>query len=149
MTVKYRVVERLRQRYSVKDLCRIMEVSRSCYYAWRHHLHREDSDAWLKEQIRVCQTKTNSTYGYRRVCLWIKRTTGITVNRKRVPRVMRKMDALAQIRRRHAYTHDKTAVRHYENLLHRKFDQGQENRFWASDILKSGLTPYKIRSKTA
>lgn len=134
MTVKYRVIERLRQRYSVKDLCRILEVSRSGYYAWRHRLRQEDSDVWLKEQIRVCQTKANFTYGYRRVCLWIKRTTGITVNRKRVLRVMRKMDALAQIRRRRAYTHYKTAARHYENILNRKFDQGQENRFWASDI---------------
>ena len=84
MTVKYRVVERLRHRYPITALCRILEVSRSGYYAWRHRFGQEDSDAWLKEQIRTCQTKTNFSYGYRRVCLWIKRTTGVTVNRKRV-----------------------------------------------------------------
>ena len=89
MIVKYRVVERLRKKYPVKALCRILDVSRSGYYAWRHRLGQEDRDVWLKEQIRVCQTKTNATYGYWRVCLWIKKATGITVNRKRVLRVMR------------------------------------------------------------
>lgn len=134
MTVKYRVVERLRHRYPVTALCHILDVSRSGYYAWRHRFGQEDSDAWLKEQIRVCQTKTTFSYGYRRVCLWIKRTTGVTVNRKRVLRVMRQMGALSQVRRHRAYTHYKAAVRRYENILNRQFEQRHKNLFWATDI---------------
>ena len=134
MTVKYRVVERLRHRYLVTALCRILDVSCSGYYAWRHRFGQEDSDAWLKEQIRICQTKTNFAYGYRRVCLWIKRMTGVTVNRKRVLRVMRQMGALAQVRRHRAYTHYKSAVRRYENILNRQFEQRHNNLFWATDI---------------
>ena len=95
MTVKYRVVERLCQRYPVTALCRILDVSRSGYYAWHHRFGQEDNDARLKEQIWVCQTKTNFSYDHRRICLWIKRTTGVIVNRKRELRVMRQMDALA------------------------------------------------------
>lgn len=134
MIVKYRVVERLRKKYPVKALCRILDVSRSGYYAWRHRLGQEDRDVWLKEQIRVCQTKTNATYGYRRVCLWIKKATGITVNRKRVLRVMRQIGALSRIRRHRAYTHYKSALHRYENILHRKFEQRHRNLFWATDI---------------
>ena len=134
MTVKYRVVERLRHRYPVTALCHILDVSRSGYYAWRHRFGQEDSAAWLKEQIHTCQTKTNFTYGYRRVCLWIKRTTGVTVNRKRVLRVMRQMGALAQVCRHRAYTHYKAAVRRYENILNRQFEQRHKNLFWATDI---------------
>lgn len=58
-------------------------------------------------------------YGYRRVCKWIWKHTEIRVNRKRVLRVMHKIEALAQIRRRCPYTHYKEAAHRYENLLNR------------------------------
>ena len=133
MTVKYRVVECLRHRYPVTALCRILNVSRGGCYAWRHRFGQEDSDAWPKGQIRICQTKTNFTYGYWRVCLWIKKTTGVTGNRKRVLRFMRQ-GGLAQVRRRRAYTHCKAAVRRCENILNRQFEQRYKNLFRGADI---------------
>lgn len=47
---------------------------------------------------------------------------------------MCQMGALAQVRRHRAYTHYKSAVRHYENILNRKFEQRHKNLFWATDI---------------
>lgn len=134
MRVKYLVIERRRNKYPVKALCQILEVPRSSYYAWRKTLGREDHDAWLKEKLIVCQKQSNFTYGYRRIRLWLQKTEGICVNLKRILRVARQLDALTQIRRLRPYIHYKDTLRRYNNLLERKFDQDNKNRFWATDI---------------
>lgn len=129
MSVKYRVIERLRNVYPVVALCRILEVSRSGYYDWRYRMQESHADAWLEQQILTCQEQTHFTYGYRRVCKWLRKHTGIHVNRKRVLRAMRKIDALAQIRRRRPYTHYKDAAHRYENLLKRNLIRSAQINF--------------------
>ena len=134
MKLKYRVIERFRKKYPVTALCSILEVSRSGYYAWRKQKLTTDKDSWLIRQIKTCQQQSNYTYGCRRVQLWIEKQCHIRVNLKAVLRVMRKIDALAQVRRRRAYTSGKEAVHRYENILKRQFAQTVPNRFWATDI---------------
>ena len=86
------------------------------------------------QKIAECQQKSNYTCGHRRVQLWGEQKTHIHVNLKAVLRVMRKMDALAQIRRRGSYTSYKDAAYRYTNILQRQFAQTSPNRFWATDI---------------
>ena len=134
MKLKYRVIERFRKKYPVTSLCAILEVSRSGYYAWRKQKHKADRDSWLIRQIETCQQQSNYTYGCRRVKTWLEKQCHVRVNLKAVLRVMRKIDALAQIRRRKAYTSGKENVHRYENILKRQFAQTEPNRFWATDI---------------
>ena len=134
MKLKYRVIERFRKKYPVDAMCRVMEVSRSGYYAWRKRQDTPPTDQWLQDWIMECQTKCKFTYGFRRVRQWILRTKGRNVNRKAVLRVMRNLDALAQIRRHRPYVHYKQAAHTYSNLLQRKFEQEHRNCFWATDI---------------
>ena len=47
---------------------------------------------------------------------------------------MRKLDLLAQVRRRRPYTQYKQSVHKYANLLNREFNQSTPNKFWATDI---------------
>ena len=47
---------------------------------------------------------------------------------------MRKLDLLAQIRRRRPYTLYKQGGHRYENLLNRQFIQKQMNYRWVTDI---------------
>ncbi|MBP3836380.1 MAG: IS3 family transposase, partial [Pyramidobacter sp.] len=101
---------------------------------WRKQKFTTDKDSWLIRQIKTCQQQSNYTYGCRRVQLWIEKQCHIRVNLKAVLRVMRKIDALAQVRRRRAYTSSKEAVHRYENILKRQFAQTEPNRFWATDI---------------
>jgi len=73
--LKYRVIERIRNKYSVKAMCRFFEVSRSGYYAWRNRQTKEDRDQWLTDLIMNCQQRCEQTYGCRRVRHWILRKT--------------------------------------------------------------------------
>ena len=134
MKLKYRVIERFRDKYPIDAMCRTFEVSRSGYYAWRRRAGKEGKDQWLAELIIECQNRCRQTYGYRRVRRWLLKHKGENVNLKAVLRIMRKLDLLAQIRRRRPYAHFKQAVHKYPNLLERAFHQAVPNRFWVTDI---------------
>ena len=88
MKLKYRVIERFRDKYSIEAMCRSFEVSRSGYYAWRNRQVKKAKDQWLTDLITDCQQRSKQTYGCRRVRRWILRQTGKKVNLKAILRVM-------------------------------------------------------------
>ena len=132
--MKYRVIERFRGMYSIEDMCKVFEVSRSGYYAWRNRQEKTPKDQWLIDLVVECQKCSKQTYGIRRVRRWIRRRAVKTVNIKAVLRVMRKLNLLSVVRRRRPYTRYQKAVHKYPNLLNRNFDQLQPNKFWVTDI---------------
>lgn len=132
--MKYRVIERLRGKYSIEAMCKVFEVSRSGYYAWRRRQNRQSKDQWVVDLVCKCQQICKQTYGARRVCWWIQRQTGQKVNTKAIRRIMRKLDLTSIVRRRRAWVHYKQAVHKYENSLKREFDQKLPNKFWVTDI---------------
>ena len=134
MKLKYRVIERLRGKYSVQAMCDVLEVSRSGYYAWRKRQNKENRDKRLVDLIIECQKQCYQTYGYRRVKRWLAAKKQIHVNLKAVIRIMRKYDLLSCVRQRRPYTNYKQAVHKYPNLLQRSFAQTIPNRFWSTDI---------------
>ena len=99
MKLKYRVIERFREKYSIGDMCRVFEVSRSGYYAWRKRQQHAPKDQWLVDFIIECQQKCKCTYGCRRVKRWIARFKGRKVNLKAILRIMRKLDVEEERRR--------------------------------------------------
>lgn len=134
MKLKYRAIERFRGKYSVEAMCKVFEVSRSGYYAWRNRQGKENKDQWLVDLITGIQSKSNQTYVCRRIRRWLKRKHKKNVNLKAILRIMRKYDLLSQVRRRRPYMRFKKAVHKYPNLLERAFNQTTPNRFWATDI---------------
>ena len=132
--MKYRVIERFRGTYRIADMCSVFEVSRSGYYAWRTRQSKPPADQWLADLIVECQKKSRQTYGCRRVRRWLERETGKRVNLKAILRIMRKLDLLSQIRRRQPYRRYRQSAYKYENLLNRRFQQENRNKFWVTDI---------------
>ena len=134
MKLKYRVIERFRGKYSVESMCKVFEVSRSGYYAWRARQGKEAKDQWLVDLIVECQAHSKQTYGIRRVQRWLQRRKKKHVNIKAILRVMRNLNLLSVIRRRGAYTRHQQAVHKYPNLLNRCFYQVRPKQFWVTDI---------------
>lgn len=131
--VKYAVIYRHRNEYSVSVMCRFFEVSRSGYYRFVHRLGQPEKDAELAEQIRQQQKKCFCTYGYRRMWLALDKK-GIHHNSKTVLRVMKKYDLLSEIRRRRKWTNMGRQIHKYENLLNRQFQADKLNSKWVTDI---------------
>ena len=131
-SVKYKVIYHHREKYSISEMCRFFGVSRSGYYDYVHHMDVPAKDLPLAEKIRECQTECRSTYGYRRVHIWLEKN-GMHFNPKTVLRVMNKYNLLSVIRRRR-YVKYGEALHRYPNLLNRNFTAERPNQKWATDI---------------
>lgn len=132
ISVKYKVIYRHREKYSISEMCRFFGVARSGYYSYIKRMDRPAKDLPLAEKIRECQTECRSTYGYRRVHIWLERN-GIHCNPKTVLRVMNKYNLLSVIRRRR-YVKYGEALHRYPNLLNRNFTAERPNQKWVTDI---------------
>ena len=126
------VIYRHKEKYSISEMCRFFEVSRSGYY---DYVKRMDIPAWdlpLAEKIRECQEQSHSTYGYRRVHICLERQ-GIHKDPKTVLRVMQKYNLLSEVRRKkyHNYTN---GLYKYPNLLAQDFHAERPNQKWVTDI---------------
>ena len=131
--VKYAVIYRHREEYSLSVMCKFFGVSRSGYYAFLRRLGKPDRDADLAEAIRREQEKCRSTYGYRRMQIALA-ASGICRNPKTVLRVMKKYDLLSEIRRRRKWINMGQQVHRYENHLNRQFQSDRPNHKWVTDI---------------
>ena len=126
------VIYRHKDKYSISEMCRFFEVSRSGYY---DYVKRMDMPAWdlpLAEKIRECQEHSHSTYGYRRVHIWLERQ-GIYRNPKTILRVMQKYNLLSEVRRK-KYRNYTNGIYKYDNHLARDFHADRPNQKWVTDI---------------
>ena len=130
--VKFRVIYRHKKKYSISEMCRFFEVSRSGYYGFVNRMDKPAKDLNLSELIRKCQFETKQTYGYRRVAIWLERN-GVHHNPKTILRVMNKYSLLSVVRRRRYCNYSQTLHR-YDNLLDRDFNADRPNQKWVTDI---------------
>ena len=126
------VIYRHKDKYSISEMCRFFEVSRSGYYDYVKRMDVPARDLPLAEKIRECQEHSRSTYGYRRVHRWLERQ-GIYKNPKTVLRVMQKYNLLSVVRRK-KYRNYGDVLHRYHNLLNRNFKAERPNQKWVTDI---------------
>jgi putative transposase len=118
----------LAQKYPVSLACAVLDCARSTYY---HQAENPDETA-LRAAIEAVAAEW-PTYGYRRVAAQLRRQ-GLTVNRKRVLRLMQEMGLQGKIKRKTRRTTDSQHdFPRYPNLV-----QGLEvvrpDQAWVSDI---------------
>lgn len=137
-TLKFQVVDELRHRHGVKDLCEYLGVSRSGFYRYLSRKNRSGKDEELAEKIRYIYRLRNKTYGYRRIQAELMRLYGLRVNHKKVLRIMQKLGIQAVIRQRrfyrNQYRNSMGGQRIAENLLNRHFRADAPNQKWVTDV---------------
>ena len=137
-SVKFMVIYRHRGKYSISEMCRFFDVSRSGYYDYVKRMDVPSKDLPLAEKIKECQMKNGKTYGYRRVHIWLEKQ-GINHDPKTILRVMQKYNLLSVIRRKR-YRNYGEHIHRYPNLLNRDFKADRPNQKWVTDIsyIKTG-----------
>ncbi|WP_158265733.1 IS3 family transposase [Brevibacillus porteri] len=137
MENKHIVVDELRDKRSVQELCAYLEISRSGYYAYVKR-KGNDRDEHLKHKIRSIYEERDKTVGYRRVQDELYRQYNLKVNHKKVLRLMQELGIQAIIRRKYIHrTSYEAAVsdgRIAENLLQRNFTAEGPNQKWVTDV---------------
>ena len=126
------VIYRHKDKYSISEMCRFFNVSRSGYYDYVKRMDIPAKDLPLAEKIKECQQKNGKTYGYRRVHIWLERQ-GIHHNPKTILRIMQKYNLLSEVRRK-KYRNYGDYLHRYDNLLNREFNADRPNQKWVTDI---------------
>ncbi|MGQ0641249.1 MAG: IS3 family transposase, partial [Gemmatimonadaceae bacterium] len=125
--------------WHITTMCRVLEVSKAGYYAWRARplCDRVKEDRILHQRIRQIQQEVKGRYGSPRVRMELK-ALGIPCSRKRVARLMREHGLQAKRPHRYRVT---TQSKHQQpvapNVLNRRFSVTQQERAngtWAADI---------------
>lgn len=131
----YEFIKENRGQYDVKTMCRVLEVTRSGYYAWLNEpiSHRAQEDARLLRLIRASFVASHGVYGAPRVFLDL-REAGETCSKHRVARLMRvnKIRAVGGYRTRHRSASKPSEL--VPNILLRNFDVTSPNKAWVTDI---------------
>lgn len=122
--------------YGIINLCKAIDVSRSGYYKW---LDRAPSEAeiindCLAAEIKSIYDESDSTFGVERITLAINRELNISVNPKRVRRLMR-IQGISSVIRRKRPNYVKSIPQHtYENTINRMFAATKPNEKWFTDV---------------
>ena len=115
--------------YAATLVAATLAISRSSLY-YRKKARGSRADRRFDEQIVVaCGEKP--AYGYRRVAWWLRRKEGLTVNRKRVLRVMRERGLLVRSRRLRARRRKEWG----------RVEAAKPNQIWQSDMTKIWAGP--------
>ena len=126
----------LRLIYPLPVLCRVLNVSRSGYYAWssRPPSKHASEEARLEIEIKAAHKRTRGTFGPERLQRDLAEH-GIKVSTSRIRRIRRKLKIRCkQIKKFKATTNSKHALPVAANLLEQKFETSSPNRIWVSDI---------------
>lgn len=137
--MKYACIKAHRDAFDITLMCRMLQVSRSGFYAWekRPLSQRAYEDQRLRLHVRASHRSSRGRYGSPRVYQHLK-AQGERTSEKRVARLMREEGLRGKQRRKHRTT---TNSRHAnpvaENVLNRQFEPEQvegPNRVWVSDL---------------
>ena len=135
--MKYAVMAKVASEYPVSQLCQMLKVSESGYYAWlkRSPSRRHRERTYLKTEIRAVWEQYRRVYGAPRIHDAL-RDRGICVGRHRVARLMREMGIAGKSHRKQRLRTTQVDATHpvAPNVLDRQFDDVACGTVWLSDI---------------
>ena len=134
--MRYQFVKERADVHRVATLCRVIGVSKSGYYAWRHRppSQRSEENKALTQKIATAFEQNRRCYGSPRIYTEL-RDDGILCSENRIARLMRKAGILVEpVRRFRATTDSDHALSVAQNYLGRQFGAEAANTKWAGDI---------------
>ena len=130
------MIHEFRSQYPIDLMCRVLEVSRGGYYAWRRRgpSARAVGDLQLQVRIAASHRRSHGTYGSPRIVKDLQ-DEGFGIGRKRVARLLRAARLRGVTRRRFRVTTDSThGFPVAPNLLNQAFAVAAPNQAWAADL---------------
>ena len=131
------MIEAMSKEYPIRELCAVLEVTRSGYYAWRsgRETARELANGLWVERIRRVYQENKGRYGSPRVTEQL-RQEGHICNRKRIERLMRQhgLRGLSGRKRRVCTTNSDHNYPVAPNLLLGRAAPSGPDQVWVADI---------------
>ncbi len=134
---KYQFIDEFKRVYRIRVMCRVLDVSRSGYYAWvkRRPSNREKANAAVRVKIRESFFGSKERYGSPRVYQEL-RAAGILCSESRVARLMRQEGLVARAGRLFRVTTrpNPAITRYAPDRLQQCFQASCPDEIWTSDI---------------
>jgi putative transposase len=134
--MKYRAMQRYSSDFDVSKMCRLLEVSRSGYYASlkRPESSRSKRQKEVLEQIKEIHRNSHFIYGSPTIT-WELNNNGTAASKGMVSRLMKKHGIRSKIIKKYRATTDSNHnLPVAENVLNRDFKANRRNEKWVSDI---------------
>jgi putative transposase len=134
--MRFQFIDEYHNQYPITLMCRILDVSRSGYYAWRERPPsvRKMADQQLLEQIKAVHKQSRGRYGSPRIYEALLQLE-IRCSRKRVARLMRQHGIWGKRPRRRRRTTDSAhSLPVAPNRLQQDFSATAPNQKWCADI---------------
>ncbi|WP_317049817.1 IS3 family transposase [Clostridium neonatale] len=120
---KARIIHSLRGEFKLKDILAVVGFPKATYMYWQKRFNRENPNKELEEKILEIRS-INKDWGYRRV-YGVLRKQGILINKKKVQRIMQKLNlqVTSFTRKSRKYSSYKGKIgKVAPNRIHRRFD---------------------------
>jgi putative transposase len=133
--MKYQFIQAHRDRYPIRQLCQVLRVSVSGFYAAqaRPVSPRRRWQTGLTDRIRAIHDASRATYGAPRVHAELI-VQGQVCCKNTVAKLMRKADIVPKTVRRFRVTTDSRNTKASPNLLGRVFSATEPNEIWLTDV---------------
>lgn len=117
-------------------MCKQLDVSRAAYYKWLHREIplQEQENIKLANLIKEYDERFNHILGYRRMTSWINHFNYSNYSKKRVHRIMKKLNIHSVIRKKKKKYLSSTPQATAENILQRDFYATEPNQKWVTDV---------------
>ena len=134
--MKYKFIMENRKEFRLGKMCKVLNVSRSGYhnYLRRRFNCRETDEVIILEKIKEIYRNSRELYGSPRIYQELRRR-GLTINKKRVVRIMQKYGIRAKTKKKYKVTTN--SIHSYpvaRNLIGQDFRTTGSNKIWVSDI---------------
>ena len=122
--------------WSINWMCKQLGISRAAYYKWQHREIpiQEKENIELANLIKEYDEKFKHILGYRRMTYWINHFNHTNYSKKRVYRIMKKLNIYSAIRKKKKKYLSVKSQTVAENLLQRDFFATTPNQKWATDV---------------
>ncbi len=142
---RYQIINLTIRQHSLKRmtryLCELSHISASGYYRWLHAEERRQLQARADEHdlalIKMHFYALHGKAGALVIKMRLERENGVTMNHKKIRRIMRTYKLVATIRQANPYRKMAKATQEHQtcpNLLKRQFDQGEPEKVLLTDI---------------
>ena len=134
--MKFKFIDIHRNEFSILRMCRVLEVKRVSYYAWRRRPQSKRSieNTWLLSEIKAIYEKSHKTYGSPRICQEMMKKR-IKCSQKRTARIMKANNIRSIIQKKYRRKGKPVAEEEASlNILNRNFNPGKPDTAWALDI---------------
>lgn len=133
---KYEIIELLNNKYSLKILCKIANISVSGFYSWKKRVVNNNNKE-IENLISKIFFEYKGRIGIRRIKMELERKYNQIVNKKKIQRIKQKLGLKTQIRRKRKnyqgyLRSEKWCIA--DNILNRQFRQNSANRAYSTDV---------------